>query len=307
MLLLKLVEQAAPFDVWRETTWRNSWTADLFFRSLQVFTWFQDFKCLGSSKVWEILVWWLGPPPSLSVMTTGQPKVCWYATTPPAKLGVRRRFHAVKSRPPSPFFGLVANRLFMMKIEAKQGNKIWNCIAERIWHDSMWYICNIYYIYTEHKIHISTCISKTSTASLFFHEKQINRRSFIEKTLKGQSEKFLCPMLAEGWLRCCCALFCEISDWCCLKNNKLNGLPTNDIVWGLKKFEDAPLYTKGIESQLILQIHQQKRPACRVLIFKITICVAWMRQWCRTSMQPCRIYVELLRKSCERFWWADFG
>lgn len=38
---------------------------------------------------------------------------------------------------------------------------------------------------------------------------------------------------------------------------------------GAQKFEDAPLYTKGISSQLILQIHQQKRRACHVLNSKL--------------------------------------
>ena len=81
------------------------------------------------------------------------------------------------------------------------------------------------------------------------------------------------------------------------QNNQLNGLPANelfpeDFVWGSIIWRRTLEKTNGIARLPRFDI--QNYDSCRAAS-------------CRTSMQPCRIFAERPRKSCERFWWADFG
>eukprot|EP00434_Breviolum_minutum_P006584 symbB.v1.2.005812.t1/scaffold342.1/size227955/5 len=56
----------------------------------------------------------------------------------------------------------------------------------------------------------------------------MNRCSFIEKTLKGQSEKFLCPVLAEGHQ-------CNLAEstWSCFAEGAFVGFIPRELRVGL--------------------------------------------------------------------------
>lgn len=94
-------------------------------------------------------------------------------------------------------------------------------------------MCTYIYIHT-HIIYIYQLEFQQQALHAFFHENKMNRFSFIE-TLKGQSEKFLRPVLAEGWhpalLR---RAGCFVLRLMLPQNNRLNGLPSNELCGGSK-------------------------------------------------------------------------
>ena len=226
-----------------------SWTADLYpiiagFKKL-----FQDFKCLGSSKVWE----------TTSVMTRTI-RACQndlsdnqrFVDMPHStgKAGSATKWWCqIEFHPHS----LALSPTDFSFFDSKQNRGI----AERIWHDSMWYTCNIYiyYIYTyKHIIHISTCISKTSTASLFFPWKnKWTVAASLKKPWKARVRSSSVQCLLK--VGCAVAVLCFVSsqtDVASKTTNLMVYLPMT-LYWGSKILKMHPYIQRALKANLFFK------------------------------------------------------